>query len=246
MKVQLIGACLAAVVALALTPAAYAAPIVYELESHPGGNKNPPPYGVRFDEIFDVTGGHDVWTMDFSHPSSNMTMVLNPADPANGGNPSIHIFGTTYGGLDIGAAYDPTLQGLWTLDFLYTSNVVINGTEWVVNPEDQANNQGSLTPLFSAGPIVAGTPVSLYDEDGGKGFSFKFNDAGHRGGYPYSGWGWMNHDGDGNPTGDPDTHIKSTDWLFIAHPVPEPASMTLLAAGVGVVSFVRRRRNRLS
>ena len=61
------------------------------LHNHPDNYGVPPGYGLRLDELFDVTGGHDRFTFDFDHPAAEMWMDF--------GGASIHIYGIAFVGL---------------------------------------------------------------------------------------------------------------------------------------------------
>lgn len=239
---------LIALTGLAAGPA-LATTFTYNLASHPDGNAEPPAYGLRLDELFDVTGGHDVWSFDFDDAQSNMTLVYDDGGtPGDGalGDDTVRIFGTVFGGLDTGTEYgDPTRRGLWDVDFSYTTNLQsagAGGVDVMVNPDSPSNN-GSITPLFAVGGDAGtnGVPIALVDEDGGKGFSFKFNNTddhrlggtGLSGPDTFVGWGWLNYGGE--------SHVAASDWLFIAT-VPEPGTSTLLGAALAAVLSRRRRR----
>jgi|GEM_PF-4891332 len=174
----------------------------YRLANHPDGDHQPPPYGMRLDELFDVTPGHDVFSFDFEHPASAMWMDLAPDE--------IHIFGRAYGGLDIGAGYDPAYQGVAQIDLWYTMGVglVPVDDDSIV---DTANNVNAGSIRVSFGP-TPGAAIPLVDERGNYGYSFRFGDEdddnGHRGFAGLSGWGWVNHSGL--------PHVAAGDWLFTA------------------------------
>ena len=239
---------------------AEAALLTFQLGSHPDGNQNPPPYGLRLDGLF-TSNGNDVWSFDFNRSGSdgsggpNMTLTFD--DIAN----KVTIAGKTYGGLDVNSVYNGTLQGLWDVSFMYQANVTSNpmpppadlatnsfGIE--VTAAD-ASNMGTITPLFDAMDggigitITSGIDIPLVDKDT-NGFSFKFNNtddhrlAGHglSGPETYVGWGWLTHSGG--------QHISASDWLFIADPIPAipiPAAIWLFAFGlVGLGAVARRRK----
>jgi len=216
--------------ALALTAvAANAATIVsgtYALANHPDGNAQPPQYGLRLDELYNATGSHDIYTFDFNHASSNMKMDVNLV--AN----TIRIYGTTYGGRDIGGGYAVDLDaGAYTIDFLYNVGVSgVPGDDDVWANAASASNFGTIT-------TARGDVIRLEDKSDGN-YLFRLgdenNDAGHRGFAGISGWGWLTH----GPAGS--AHVNASDWLFTATLIPAPSSLALLGLG-GLVAGRRRR-----
>jgi len=209
---------------------------IYDLANHPAGGARPPTYGMRLDEIVDLTlNVHDIFTFDFDNAASSMRLEYD--DIAG----TIRIFGTVFGGLDTGVAYDPTASGLWDVDFTYRQNITSIPGNLTVNPEN-ANNNGTITPLFNIGSVLANTAIALVDEDGGKGFSFQLDNGDHRlSGTPlfgdptlFVGWGWLNHSGL--------PHVAASDWLFTARVVPEPGSMLLLGSAILGASRLRRKK----
>ena len=238
--------------------------LVFNLHNHPKGGARPPLYGFRLDELVNVvTGEKDIFTFDFDDPLSDMKLEITFDDPGTGANEDrVRIFGTTLGGYDTGAGYDST--GYFDIDFSYTANIDLTlgggSVSVVVTPDDHANNKGTITPLAGSTtfpqtgtpPWTDGVPINLVDEDGDKGFSFKFNNTdNHRssgsglyGPTTYVGWGWVNHSNE--------PHVKASDWLFTATfnpdestiPIPEPSTLALL--GIGSIGLIgcRRRRNK--
>lgn len=233
---------LAAVAATLLTGAgsASAAIINYNLASHPDGSENPPPYGLRLDGLYTLNS-NDVWTFDFDAPSSNMKLILDTHSE------TVRIYGTAYGGLDVGSGYDADLQGVFQVDFTYSANVTVNDSglpllEVEASPEAPATNNGFIRPLFTADDgsifITSGETIALEQE-----MEFFFNNTDdHRlncgvdpcGPDTFVGWGWLNHSDS--------AHIKASDWLFTATVVPVPAAVWLFFSGLGALGFVGRRR----
>lgn len=222
-------ACAAGVVALCAPGAASGAVLAtgsYYLANHPDGNARPPLYGLRLDELYNATSGHDIFTFDFEHPSSVMIMDFTAT--------TIRIHGVTWGGRDTGTGYAAdAYQGLYTVDMLYNVGVMgVPGDDDVwVNGPNHANTGFILTPL--------GDTIPLWDERGGFGYSLRIgdenDDAGHRGFEGVSGWGWLNH-------GSPDHHVAASDFLFtVGAPVPAPGAAGLLAAGALILTGRRRR-----
>lgn len=202
---------------------------MYRLHNHPDGSARPPTYGAKFDELYNATGGHDVFTLDFDAPVSSVFMFVNPTMT------EVRIYGLAWGGRDVGSGYaNDAYLGLYTFEFVYDMGVgMAPGDDDLMVSEPHHRNFGTLvTPL--------GHTVHLTDEAMG-GYSFRFgdtdNDAGHRGFNGLSGWGWMSYVTPGGVH-----HISDTDWLFTAELVPTPGAMALL--GLGALSAARRRRRR--
>lgn len=217
-----------AVCAAALSSGALAATItpgMYLLDNHPDGNAVPPPYGLRLDELYDVTSGHDIFSFDFAHPSSDMRLDYDS------GAQTIDIYGTIYGGRDNGGAYAADAYlGVYTVSFRYDVGVgMVPGDDDVwANPAGGSNFGSILTPL--------GHSIPLADKSNGT-FTFRLgdedDDLGHRGHPGISGFGWLMAGG-AMVSGD-------QDWLFTATLIPEPASLLLLAFGA---PLLRRRVGR--
>ncbi len=210
----------------------------YGLHNHPDGGARPPEYGLRLDELFNETGGNDIFTFDFDDASSAMFMSINA-----GGN-EIRIFGTVLGGRDVGGSYaNDQYLGLYEVDFTYSFGVgsVPGDDDLQVLETMGSTNGGFIAPLavVDGGPSVGGGAITLGETANGSGMTFRFgdenNDNGHRGFAGLSGWGWINVDGDPHAG-------QANDWLFTAdpEPIPEPATVGLMA--MGALALLRRRR----
>lgn len=203
----------------------------YTLGSHPDGNQSPPPYGLRLDGLLGVNS--EEYTFNFSDAASAMTMTIS--DSVNfAGKKTVVISGTSFGGEDVGAAYNADLSGLWQIDFTY-DNVMANGdmSELWTDAADSGNNTGKITALFDAtggeaGRLSNGDMFDLEDFAGSHDFTFKLA-FGHRGFPGISGWGWLNHAPAGQNSG-PMQHIYSSDWLFTAERIPPPPPQVPLPA----------------
>ncbi len=204
-------------------------PGTYQLSNHPDANLEPPPYGLRLDELIDVTAGDDRFTFNFN-PADNpgVGMFLDLIDNG-GGTFTIHIYGTAFGGLDVGGNYNPMYTGLADIDFTYTNATEVpgDGDLWVVGPA--AVNSGTINFM--------GNQIGLWDYPNEDGFTFRLgnedDDMGHRDFPGISGWGWLNH-------GSPDTHFPQSDWLFTI--VPAPGAVGLLGVALLVGTGRHRRR----
>lgn len=217
------------------------APGTYHLNNHPDGGRRPPNYGLRLDELYNVTNGHDVWTFDFEHAGSAMYLDYLIVDD----NKVLHIYGTSYGGLDGGTDYHADHQGFFDIDFTYEVGVeTVPGDDdiWVIGNEESLNynNWGTIKP--SGGdedaPETDDTRY-LYDFAGEHDFTFRLgdqtNDVGHRGFDGVSGWGWLNYQ-PGLP------HVYASDWLFtVGSPVPAPGAFMLGALGLVMVRRFRKQ-----
>jgi len=242
--------CVAAA-ALAVT-SAHAAVSTFTLHDHPDGGVAPPTYGMRLDGLDGNASNEFTFSFDNAAIDSNpayQQMKLIYDSTLN----TVQITGHVYGGLDAGAAYGAPV-GVWFVDMLYSVNVdaTADGKYIKVTDEDAANS-GSITAvaLDTAGlGINDGDSFALTDEDGGKAFSFKFDNDNHRlggaslDGDPnvFVGRGWLNHSDA--------PHIPSSDWLFTAEmdPIPEPSTVIIWAVliGMGGVFWLRRRRAQLA
>ena len=223
-----------------LANASIITPGTYRLGNHPDGAARPPLYGFRLDELVNLTGGHDVFTFDFDHAGSAMFLDYDGT--------GIHIYGTSFGGLDVGSAYSATYSGFWNIDFTYGTVVGVPSDDdlWVTTPAH--TNSGSINfitdtninPTQVAAFVGPGS-IPMVDETAA-GYTFRLgdenNDLGHRGFNGISGWGWVTHGGG--------SHVYSSDWLFSLNPVPLPGGVLLAALGLlsgAATSKVRRRKN---
>ncbi|MCB9852854.1 MAG: hypothetical protein H6819_07140 [Phycisphaerales bacterium] len=108
---------LVAMFASSVASAASITPGTYRLHNHPDGDVNPPPYGIRLDELYNISPGNDVFTLDFDDAQSNVTLVYDGAS-------TITISGVAYGGIDGGATYlNDNHLGLYQIDFVYNIGV---------------------------------------------------------------------------------------------------------------------------
>ncbi len=220
--------------------------------NHPDGDVNPPPYGLRLDELFTQTptsgslvgGVGGITTFSFD-PADGASMSMTVSDL--GGDLEISISGVAKGGVDAGGTYGYG-EGLFAIDFTYRMNVEgVPGPDggWKITPNHAMNN-GTITALAGNTDITAGTEWTLWDQVNGDNDSFlvirdEHRLAGHPGVLaldPLVGRGWVTY----SPIGQDAPGTQ--DFLFIADtPIPEPASIMLLAAGCVLVASRRSRRS---
>ena len=203
----------------------------YTLGNHPNAAQNPPPYGMRLDGLL----GHNIYTFDFEHASSNMQLTYDGSN--------VHIFGTAFGGSDTGTGYAPGSTATWNLDFTYSTGVTQPGGEGGLNDivVDDSNghhaNFGTVNSGLGNFDLRShgngSETFTLGDEDG----------SGHRSFAGISGWGWLDFSTDGGTTWDGGKAANDTaDFIFTAAPVPVPAAVWLFASGLlGLVGFARKR-----
>jgi len=183
---------------------------LYLLRNHPDGNNAPPFYGLRLDKLF---GDKTPITFDFNHVQSNMRMRIEDSGQ------TVVIYGTTWGGHDVGGTYADA--GLWNVSFTLDNKMSVWGgdDDLVAQGGDAELSTGTITPLYTTADFTSGHVYSLSDKESG-GYSFRLgnrsDDLGHRGFDGISGWGWLNHDGDGALS-----HKSVSDFLFTAFPIPD-------------------------
>ncbi len=201
------------------TPEVLGEPGVYRLRNHPDGNQAAPFYGLRLDELFDVTSGNDVFTFDFETPESDMRLIYDGV--------SIRIVGTAFGGRDIGAGYDPDYTSLIEVDFTYDLVGTADPDDDLIVTTPSMTNSGTVTWLATGETFV------LSDKANDEGFTFRFgdedDDMGHRGFPGLSGWGWLKFD---HPV-----DSGTRDFIFTAESIctpPPPTGACCLPGGMCV------------
>lgn len=208
---------------------------VFALADHPDGNVNPPPYGLRFDDLFTEVGGQGGVTSFSMNYFGDTTLTVTDDGV---GNLTIDIVGTLYGGVDTGVDYGYG-EGAFALDYTYAVSVAADGSGWVVNSQDPMNS-GTLTVLPGNTDLVSGTVFNFFGQvtEGGPIFIFK-NDGWRLGGHPefdpqttYVGRGWHSTDNLGG---------TEHDFLFVGELIPAPGAGLLLVGG-GLFAGSRRRR----
>jgi hypothetical protein len=205
--------------------------------------------GLRLDGLLTGNQNHD-YTFDFDHPDSEMWMTYEEGADYN----SLRIFGTAFGGLDIGTEYDLEESGLWEIDFTY-DRVEDHWQGGAIVDAGTPQSSGTITlttpgaDASAAFAARANNPFNLVDVSGAYPYSFGIfpnvrNFAG------LSGLGWLNHEPtDGGPGATLTRHMYSSDWLFTVGDledrsddeppvgVPEPGlALVGLTLGLGVLS----------
>ncbi|MFG0284438.1 MAG: hypothetical protein ACF8R7_08455 [Phycisphaerales bacterium JB039] len=230
-----------------------------KLADHPDAQKDPPPYGLRFDNMYEetplsgsVTGaptkgaGPDVvTTFSFSNSASDVNILVKEIGAAGSGVITIRIWGTVYGGVDSGGVYGFG-EGAYELDFTYSGPGVDPVSDgWAVT-ESTSVGSGTLKAKAGITGVADGTTWSFADKADGSGKSFLLREDLHRlGGYPaiaaldpYVGRGWLMPSSGMGVGG-------TRDFLFVVVPVPAPVALGLAGlAGVMGLGFVQRRRHR--
>lgn len=222
---------------------------LYRLCNHPGGNANPPPYGLRLDGLDGDTSHHFTFDFEYDDGAGNRSDMRMRLDQSAG---TIHIFGSVYGGLNDPAnldVYDSSVTddkvGWWDIDFTYAMGVgTFPGdrggyTDVAVDLAAQSLNTGTITRADGFGITSLNQTYNLVDKGSPKsGYTFRFGDEsdgnGHRGHAGISGWGWLMHDGSRRYT-------ANSDWLFTAKPVPTPGAYVLGLLGFTAVGLFRRK-----
>lgn len=117
---------------------AYGLTVTWDLFDHPDGSENPPPYGLRLDEVVHTNNAGDVCTgggngcrwddysFSFDHPHSAATATYGSSDPEYNNQETFHIEGIIRGGRfghDGETRTDWDLSAEWLLDLYYVDNI---------------------------------------------------------------------------------------------------------------------------
>jgi hypothetical protein len=182
---------------------------VYTVHDHPNGDRVPPAYGLRLDDL--VGDGDFTFSFDYIDGSGSASVLMEYDDVSG----EIHIYGRAYGGKDIGTGWDPALSGWIDIDFTYVDDVNVRdncagdpGNDLYVTSES-ANNNGTFTLdgwggdqvfVFSGKANTTGCSFILDNDTDSKGNSSIAGDPSQ-----WSGSGWFMP-----------TTSGSRDWLFVA------------------------------
>ena len=216
------------------------------LGDHPDATQNPPPYGLRLDNLFLDSGASGarggVTTFSMS-AGSGVHLTVD----RTGSTLTINISGEVIGGEENGSGGPGGFgTGSYQLDFTYTSGVIAFNGGWLVIPTPTSSGFGSLTANFTGTGITAGDEF-FFGQDGFQGgaaaggyplAAFAFMPDGYRlgGGTDEVGRGWLaNMDANGNIIGGNGTQ----DFLFTVIPLPTTSGLAL--AGLGLIALRRRR-----
>jgi len=204
-----------ALVCVVAAPTAHATLNVFTCHNHPNGQLVPPTYGLRIDDLI----GDGEFTFSFEHvDGSGSASVTLTYDDVLG---EIHIYGRVYGGKDIGAGWDATLQGWMDIDFRYRQDIA----------EEDACSGGPGNDLYVHGESVNNNGTFMLDGWGGDAV-FYFEGKADGSGCAFI----LDNDTDskGNATiaGDPSKWSASgwlkpptsgsRDWLFVAEMITVP------------------------
>lgn len=192
----------------------------FALHDHPDAYEAPPPYGLRVDNII----GSGLSTLSLDQFSDTVLTVYD-----DGGNLSININGTLWGGEVSGNAY--VSPEAYTVDMTYSIGVNPDFGGWLVTGFDSAN-AGTITRVSdNMSWDIFGMPSMT-------GAVLHFRPDGYRLDGDDSTWvgrGWITDQSDGS-----DPLQGARDWIFTATVIPAPS--TGLIALTGVLAMSRRRR----
>ena len=119
---------------------------LYQLKNKVPGAIRPPDYGLRLNNLFN---NGSKWTFDFETAGAKVYLQTN------GAGDEIHIFGTVFGGEDVGSVYRTGSTGFWDLDFTYSAGVTVTAdgdgksSVWV-DKNDTGFSDGTLTYIGNA------------------------------------------------------------------------------------------------
>ncbi len=199
---------------------AQATQFIFVCHDHPDGDRVPPTYGLRIDDLL-ATPGYYTFSFDYVDGTGSAGVTLMWDDVAG----TIRITGRAYGGLDVGGAWADTLKGWIDIDFTYSVGVSTQddcsgtpGDDAYVSGEDPANG-GTITLLgwggggayaFEGKANMTGCAFILDNDTDSKGNATIASDPA-----TWSGSGWLKPQTSG-----------SRDWLFTANLMTVPVRET--------------------
>jgi len=222
-------------------------PGLHTLQDFPNGPAAPLQYGLELDELFNATNGHDVFTFDFDNPQSAMFLNYDPSAE------TIHIFGHSFGGREIGNQYaDDLYAGVYTIDFTYNVGVQPDdkdkgGYRDILVTAPDHRNFGYIIAPASAGGVTIGLTDSSHGDPKSTFELGDQNGEGHQGYEGISGWGDLDVCTFGDCEDTVQAHTNKSQFLFVDPPVstPEPAGLILLGTVMLAIAAVFRRRSAL-
>lgn len=218
------------------------------ISDHPDATQNPPPYGLRLDNLFTqnnlaaARGGVTTFSMSAGAPVY-LTVDLT------GSRLTINISGEVVGGEENGSGGPGGFgTGSYQLDFTYETGVHAFNGGWIVIPTPTSSGRGTLTANAANGIGISAGDEFHFKQNGTQGgaaaggfpqVAFALLPDGYRlgGGSDLVGRGWLaNTDANGNILG---AGAGVQDFLFVVIPLPHSAGIA--AAGLGLLAFRRRR-----
>ena len=229
----------------AVTPSVFAGIITYDVTNKAPGALANPDYGLRLDDLF-TSPTDSNWTFDFNNTAGTSVQMDVDTDTAE-----VRIYGTVFGGRDIGSAWDSATTAFWELDFLYSDGVTItDAATGLWSLDFNADNFGSLKllddiDLDGDSNSDLGRYLGIGDYHGG---SFVAS-GGPAPQSPYVSAWLENTDGFIDNIDDlaGETYFRPNgggccmDFGFRADQVPEPSSLLILAFGLLGMGLMERR-----
>ncbi len=196
-------------------------PAKYELYNQTGTS-----YGLRLEELINITNDVDSFTFDFDAPGASVFMDLTAS--------TIHIYGTVFGGLNTEAGYDPLQSGFWDLDFSYSTafGTAHNDDDLIVAAAGAGLNSGSLKQLYGTN-----LEITLRDSSAGHPYTLRLGDGQQeteeQATAEVTGTGWIDHD-DSFELAEPNLSFKVAQ-------VPEPKNYLILGSFLTLMALVAYR-----